>query len=139
MFYISFSKLNFDDPNSTKYHCSSINILHKCQRDHLIFNQYPRYRNRDPKIQYITTDILNNGILIGNIVIYIYKKHKIQIQDKNIHQIHQIQREKIQSLEDFLKLSQSNVQKLIEKIKMHKNRYRIKFIEDLQKMQYLLY
>lgn len=108
MFYISFSKLNFDDSNS-KYRCNDINILHKCQQDHFIFDWYFRYWNKDSKIRYIIIDILNNRILIGNIAIYIYKEYKIWIQDKNIHWIYQIQRKKIQSLEDFLKLSQSNI------------------------------
>ena len=139
MFYVSFSKLKLDGPDAMEYRCSGINALHKCQQDHLTFDRYPRYRNRDPKVRQLAAGMLDSGIRAGNIANYINKDHNVRIQAKDIHRIHQTERKKIQSLENSTNLSRSDVQELVEQIKVHGDRYRIKFIGDSQVMQYLFY
>src|SRR5437667_7998826 len=121
-----------------KYRCSGINSVHMCQRDNLTFDRYSRYRNMDSKVRELAAGMFDSGIRAGNIANYINKKHDIRIQSKDIHRIYQTEREKIRSLEDDL--SHSDVQDLVNEIKAHGNRYRIKFFGDSsQVMQYLLY
>jgi len=122
-----------------EYRCSGINALHKCQRDHLTVDRYSRYRNKDPKVQQLAAGMLGSGIRAGNIANYINKEYQVPIQSKDIHRIYQTQKERIRSLEDSTNLSRSDVQELVEQIKMHGDRYRIKFIGDSQVMQYLFY
>ena len=65
--------------------------------------------------------MLNSGIRAGNIANYINKEHDVRIQSKDIHHIHQSEREKTRSHEDNFDLS--DVQELVDEIKAHGNRY----------------
>lgn len=90
-FYLAFTEIT---PGSGTYRCSGIGALHQCERDPNTWERYAQHRNKDPRIDDITSRLMRNGIKGGQAANLINDELETRVQPRDIHRIMQIIREK---------------------------------------------
>ena len=134
-FYIAFTVIK-DHPGW--YRCSGINVEHSCTPDIYTVDRYYQYRMRDPVIQEDAIIMMQNGIRAGQVASTLQDKHKIPVQPTDVHRVIQTRRDNMKSLSD-MGIQASETRRLLDEINKYNDQYHIKFKEDMQIMECILY
>ena len=125
--------------NPFRYRCSGIHSEHTCERDPSTWDHIPHYRNpENPQLQSNAVLFMDNSLRSGQAVTVLNARYDTRIRPKDIHRIVQMNKEKTRSLSD-VGVSTSETQRLIDEIERNGDQYRVKYKEDTQIMECLLY
>ena len=135
-FYVAFTVLH---DNQFKYRCSGIHAEHTCDRDPATWDRIARYRNQqDPHIHSDAVLLMENGLRSGQAASFLNAKHGTRLHPKDMHRIVQTNKEKTRALSDT-GLSTSEIQRLMDEITRQGDQYRVKYKDNTQVMDCLLY
>ncbi len=125
--------------NPFRYRCSGIHSEHTCERDPSTWDHILRYRNpENPQLRSDAVLFMDNGLRSGQAATVLNARYDTRIRPKDIHRIVQMNKEKTRSLSD-VGVSTSETQRLIDEIERNGDQYRVKYKEDTQIMECLLY
>jgi len=134
-FYIAFTAIK-DQPGW--YRCRGINAEHLCMPDIYTVDRYYQYRMRDPAIQEDAIIMMQNRIRAGQVASTLQDKHKIPVRPTDVHRVMQTRRDNLKSLSD-VGIQASETRRLLDEINKYNHQYCIKFKEDTQIMECILY
>jgi len=101
-------------------------------------DRYYQYRTCDPAIQDDAIIMLQNGIRAGQVASTLKDKYGIPVRPKDVHCVMQTRRDNLKSLSD-VGIQSSETRRLLDEINKFNDQYRIKFKEDTQIMECILY
>lgn len=133
-FYITFTAIK---DQSRWYRCSGINAEHSCTSDIYAVNRYYQYEMRNRAIQEDVIIKMQNWIRAGQVVSILQDKHKIPIRSTDVHRVAQT-RDDLKSLSD-IGIEVFQIPRLLDEINKYNDQYRIKFKNDTQIMDCILY
>src|SRR6266496_5042265 len=93
---------------------------------------------RDPVIQEDAIIMMQNGIRAGQVASTLQDKYKIPIRSTEVHHVVQTRRDNLKSLSD-VGIQASEIHHLLNEINKYNDQYHIKFEEDTQIMECILY
>lgn len=135
-FYVAFTALH---DNPFRYRCSGIHSEHTCERDPSTWDRFSRYRvPKDPQLHSDAALFMDKGLRSGQAAIVLNAKYDSRIRPKDLHRIVQTDKENMRSLRDA-GLTTSEIQRLIDEIERNGDQYRVKYQEDTQIVECLLY
>lgn len=101
-------------------------------------DRYYQYKMRDTIIQEDAIIMMQNGIRVGQVASILQDKYKIPIRSMEIHRVVQTRRDNLKSLSE-MGIQTSEIHRLLNEINKYNDQYRIKFKEDTQIMECILY
>ena len=93
---------------------------------------------RDPAIQEDAIIMMQNGIRARQVASTLEDKYKIPVRPTDVHHVMQTRRDNLKSLGD-VGIQASETRRLLDEINKYNDQYRIKFKEDTQIMECILY
>ena len=125
--------------NSLRYRCSGIHSEHTCERDPATWDRIPRYRiPQDPQQRSEAVLFMDNGLSSGDAAVVLNAKYGNRTRPKDIHRMVQTDKEKSRALNNA-GLATSEIQRLIDEIVRNGDQYRVKYKDNTQIVECLLY
>jgi len=134
-FYVAFTR---DPLFHQQYRCSNISPEHQCVQDPITWDRFSQYRTKDPVVQQQGVSLLNHGIKAGQAAAFLNSHYSTRVRPKDLNRMLQTSREKTQSLSDR-GLDHSECQRLLQKISLMGDQYRVKYQGNTQVMECIFY